>query len=524
LRKLSVPAKLKPNAKGAALDIWEVSLVKAMLQTEKYSRQDIVANFSRPGRTINPARISEISDGKRHKSVPQASGEQLTAYLERFPDSFRDFESFAAQSPLHISVLSVKLPIKSGAVVKLDENETESIEFKSAINWGSMAEYARTMAGFSNNRGGYLVFGVDDSTRKIVGVSEDKLKARDPARTTQFLNQHFTPSIRWEQAHITIEGKHIAIMYTWASQMKPVMCQLDSGSTLKSGQVYFRYAGLTEQIRVGELSRIIQEREKAIESRWMHLMSRIGRIGVDNVAVLDTVSGRLEGRSKSLLIDQALVSQLTFIKEGEFSEKIGTPTLKLIGEVKPVVTVGVAGPAKISQVQITDNDLVRDFILQAKIDAPLQYIRHLGYTQTLWLPVFYFLEQASISSDEAAVELRKELATYPYNVQKQVKRLRLRRGPPSLSPSSSFAEIRASFLGGTAPETTTQVQAISALRMLRAVKLEIKHRELSFAVLSSCWKLLEETKAHKLRQELRYATSYVDLMYFGTQTVPGSTN
>jgi hypothetical protein len=48
---------------GNTLEKWEVAIVKAML-TQKYVPQDIQAYFSRPTRSINHARISEIRDAQ----------------------------------------------------------------------------------------------------------------------------------------------------------------------------------------------------------------------------------------------------------------------------------------------------------------------------------------------------------------------------------------------------------------------------------------------------------------------------
>ncbi|WP_292402988.1 DUF3644 domain-containing protein [Mesorhizobium sp.] len=48
--------------------------------------QDIQAYFSRPTRSINHARISEIRDEKKHKAVKLATDDELDAFLEAWPD------------------------------------------------------------------------------------------------------------------------------------------------------------------------------------------------------------------------------------------------------------------------------------------------------------------------------------------------------------------------------------------------------------------------------------------------------
>lgn len=53
---------------------------------QKYVPQDIQAYFSRPTRSINHARISEIRDGTKHKNVKVASDAELDGFLEAWPD------------------------------------------------------------------------------------------------------------------------------------------------------------------------------------------------------------------------------------------------------------------------------------------------------------------------------------------------------------------------------------------------------------------------------------------------------
>lgn len=73
-----------PRRPGNSLQKWEVAIVKAML-ARKYVPQDVQAYFSRPTRSINHARISEIRDGPKHKAIKAASDADLDAFLEAWP-------------------------------------------------------------------------------------------------------------------------------------------------------------------------------------------------------------------------------------------------------------------------------------------------------------------------------------------------------------------------------------------------------------------------------------------------------
>ncbi|SPH22464.1 hypothetical protein ASD8599_03207 [Ascidiaceihabitans donghaensis] len=62
-----------------------MAIVKAMLQ-KNYVPQDVHAYFSRPTRSVNQARISQIKDGKMHAAIKPASNIELDAFLNAWPD------------------------------------------------------------------------------------------------------------------------------------------------------------------------------------------------------------------------------------------------------------------------------------------------------------------------------------------------------------------------------------------------------------------------------------------------------
>jgi hypothetical protein len=63
----------------------EVSLVKAMIERGDLNDQAIQAYFTRPGRTVNHARVHEIRRGKRYADVPPATERELRAFIASWP-------------------------------------------------------------------------------------------------------------------------------------------------------------------------------------------------------------------------------------------------------------------------------------------------------------------------------------------------------------------------------------------------------------------------------------------------------
>lgn len=48
---------------------------------------------------------------------------------------------------------------------RLVSRESGWLEFKESFNWNSKDRYAKSIASFANNKGGYIVFGIKDKPR-----------------------------------------------------------------------------------------------------------------------------------------------------------------------------------------------------------------------------------------------------------------------------------------------------------------------------------------------------------------------
>ena len=63
------------------MEDWEAAVIKALLADPAYTRDQIVAYFTRPDRTVNPFRISEIAGGKAFGSVVAYEGGSHAMHL-----------------------------------------------------------------------------------------------------------------------------------------------------------------------------------------------------------------------------------------------------------------------------------------------------------------------------------------------------------------------------------------------------------------------------------------------------------
>src|ERR1019366_3508027 len=103
------------------------------------------------------------------------------------------------KKPFAPEVLEDIFKFDSDNAMRLASRESSKLDFKESFNLGSADEYARTMAAFANTAGGYLVFGVKDSPRELLGLKTDNFEKADPAKLTNALNERFSPEIMWEQ-------------------------------------------------------------------------------------------------------------------------------------------------------------------------------------------------------------------------------------------------------------------------------------------------------------------------------------
>jgi hypothetical protein len=264
-------------------------------------------------------------------------------------------------------------------------NESNNIEFKKAFNLGGKEKYAKTLAAFSNNKGGYLIFGVDNEKREVLGLTNDRFEDMDPATLSRFLNDSFSAEIRWEKYIHNILDRKIGIIYAYEADEKPILCKKNQGD-LNEGDIYYRYNGSSERARFNELKEMLNLEKEKYTKRLMEQISKIVKIGVGNVAIMNTVDGKLYGNKESILLDESLLSKIKFINEGSFSETIGEPVLKVIGSVESVKII-----ARPRFIPIRTPDIVNAFLAEKVPDniSPLNFIEALPFESSGYLPLYY---------------------------------------------------------------------------------------------------------------------------------------
>lgn len=217
---------------------------------------------------------------------------------------------------------------------KITSRESSWLEFKESFNWMTKEKYVKSMVAFANNKGGFLVFGVTNNPRYLRGLRGKNFEETDEAKITGYLNSVFSPEVNFKKFVLTVKGKKVGLIYTHQSINKPIVC-IKGGGIIKEAEIYYRYNARSDKIKYPELLFLLREIREQEQKNWMDHFEKISKIGTSNAAVLDVARGQISGQGGTLVIDKKLIPKLKFIKEGNFKEK-GLPTLKLIGDVKPV--------------------------------------------------------------------------------------------------------------------------------------------------------------------------------------------
>jgi hypothetical protein len=229
------------------------------------------------------------------------------------------------------------LPFKLNARGYVDNRESSNLEFKANFHYGdSLVEYCRSMVGMANNKGGRIIFGVEDNPRKPTGMGNKKFIECDPSKINSCLLDHFSQEIEWELETVEYDSCLFGIIHINEADTKPIICKKAKSEILREGAIYYRYRGETKEIQYAELAKILDKEREKEKLLWIKHIEKIAIAGPKNAHILDTFRGELHTDKGKILIDESLLDKIKFIKEGQFSETEGAPTLRLLGDIEGI--------------------------------------------------------------------------------------------------------------------------------------------------------------------------------------------
>lgn len=419
---------------------------------------------------------------------------------------------------------------------KIISRESCTLEFKENFNKSSLSKYAKTMAAFANRDGGYLIFGVKNNPRTVVGMRDNTFDEYDDEKFVEKLNEYFSPEIRFERTIINYLGLNVGIIYVYPAISKPVVCsksiQGNSGLIIREGAIYYRYSAKSSEIKYSDLKIILEQVKENERKLWLQTFRKISKIGVNNLSLIDLKNGKISsngfGKNKELYIDNNLLATLKFVKEGHFSDIEGAPTLKLIGEIKGITGAIVNQTGIVKEVQPThihEKYLLETFLNQTGTQSALSYIEAICRFSVKYVPFYYFIyliqcADEHFDKNKLKAELNKIVEDCKMGKTYLMQRLKSDDNFKEEKLSGKDSELKKKYLNlfndkNTKLENIPKENVDIQLKMILSIKDEERIKNLIVPMLNNY--LNEEYETHK--NLLRRAISYIDKFLYSNKII-----
>lgn len=390
--------------------------------------------FNRQDRAVNSGRISGIKHRDYGPEVPKASDEALSAFIANFTSSELSAPGIVVETaplaPLDAmdeKILRSFFDKDPNGVWRCTTGETDEFECKEGFSLRNFSKPLRTIAGFANNRGGYLFFGVKDKPLgfAVSGLADDRFTATDQNKFSQTIRSVLEPTPRFRVASLKLDTMTIGVIHVEPHSAKPVIASKTEGDVAE-GAIYYRYPGETKAICYADLRAILDERDQRSREAILPMVQRLLELGPKDAMVANLADAQLEGGTRPIIIDQQLVDRIKFIRDGEFDEKEGAETLRLVGDVNAVDLSSVT-TIRTVRTELTEESIVRNFVGRVLVEEPLAYVRQASHEQTFLLPLFYYLHLAGQSREGAVADLKGHRNAKPNTAKEIIRRLQHQR-------------------------------------------------------------------------------------------------
>ncbi len=506
----------------------EIGLIKAML-ARGMANNSIQFYFNRQDRPVNSGRITGIRQRAYGPEVAKASDAELTEFLANFTSaeptaSVVEIESAVATPALSMDESTLRSFFRRVADGRwfFTKGESDEFECKENFNIRNFSKPLKTIAGFANNRGGYLFFGVRDLPHsfEVCGLADDRFAETDQNKFSQTIRSTLSPTPRFQVCTIKLETLTVGVIHVEPHASKPVIVSKNEGEVVE-GAIYYRYPGETKAISYPDLRAILDERDLRSREAILPMVQRLLEIGPHNALVANLAEGKLEGGNRPILIDPASLEKIRFIKEGAFDEVDGAPTLKVVGEAQALPADTVL-PTRTVREEITVEAILRNFISKTPVEQPIAYFRQVSHEAGWILPIFYYLDLASKTRKEAVGALRSSKIAKPKARNELIKLL---NGKRSLlvkfggSRASLFAQLvsNPTFAISDATQAKAVCSALTGMTDADFASFEHFH-----ALIGKCFALWEASDGDRdLLACIRRAASRLDEVEFGPKVLAG---
>lgn len=505
----------------------EIALIRAML-TRGLQNNEIQFFFNHPDRPVNSGRITNIKDGTYSNSatILPATDHEVDSFIDNFAKSHTSASGnippsavpFTPNSePLAEPLVKAMFEEDKPNIWHFRHEESERYECKEDFGFKHSGKWLRAIAALANNNGGYVIFGVKDKivvggkvsldSYRVTGLKSTEFEDADPADFAMKLKSTFDPTPRVETRICHVGDLNVGILYVHPHRSGPVIAQRGDGREIKEGDIFFRYPGQSSRIKYSDLRVILDSRDQVARDQILPMIERLLALGPRNAMVADLSEGVLSDEKRSIIIGEELLERIKFIRAGEFDEKHGKPTLRLVGDVQ-----AVKGETTRKEFA-TSTDIVEDFLnLRVPFD-PTGYIRGAAEIGgALWLPMHFYASKAGLNSAELA-EFVKTTSASPSRKQFYIDRALGTKSAYQKAGRAAIKHLSTLMDGGELEpnDLRTALDVASAIAGLE--ERPILGLELLLKVVRLCWRIMERERRSNLTI-VRKATARVDELYF----------
>lgn len=157
----------------------------------------------------------------------------------------------------------------------LIKRESHNLEFKQNFQLGdNLLKYIKTLAGMANNKGGIILFGIQNSPHIPIGMTNNRFTETDPAKIDRNIREYFSQELKWSSFIHKEEDKEFGILIVNESDEKPVICKKNGSDVLREGAIYYRYRAETKEIEYPELKKFLTMKKKKKEIYGLNILKK----------------------------------------------------------------------------------------------------------------------------------------------------------------------------------------------------------------------------------------------------------
>ena len=207
---------------------------------------------------------------------------------------------------------------------EIQNGENVALEFKEARPKDSL-KFTKTVVAFANGRGGRILFGVEDKTGRLVGISRDKVASEMDAIADTVVNA-CTPRVPVDIKPTTLEGKVLIALDVKSGDKTPYYVK---SLGIRKG-TFIRVGATTREVEEHKLKSLILVGENLSFDKQPVKGGRVTKKDVDALCRMMTKTAekncRTEGERKTVkaMTEKRLVSMgLLFKKSGRLVPSYG---------------------------------------------------------------------------------------------------------------------------------------------------------------------------------------------------------